>query len=886
MEVRVVIGLSLLIGFSLGAAMIATTRVVTGRSLAQASDTLEAARSAFYALVRHRTEFAAAQTRLITGLPVFRAHLSDARLAGDGVTLDAMVDEYRQQLDAQFCILTDRNGTWTSNPGWPLGETPPPGIGSSIESAAAGRSHHAILAIGHHLMLVVSEPALFADEVLGTLTVGYALDDTVAEELAHVTHCEVNLVTANHLSGTSLDGASRAELAGLLAAGKLQVQPNPSLDMHSIAGRRYVIGAFPLSPDRPSSGTGRMLLLEDWQPTQRFLDELSFRFLRAGGLIFLFAVAAGVLFSRRMTRPFRDIAAAAGDIAAGNWTRQVPVRGGAESTTMALAFNEMSTHLRHWRQEAQDRSARLEASHKRFSSVTESARDAIISTDHDGTISFWSRSAGTIFGYTEAEAIGQPLTRFVAESDRHACLAALTSTGPDQADAELGRTIEVTGVRKDGVRFPIELSVSAWQTGGGTHFTAVVRDITERKQGEDVLRQREDQLRQAQKMEAIGRLAGGVAHDFNNLLTAIRGYGELVLETLEQDDPRRLDADEIIKASDRAAGLTRQLLTFSRRRSLAPQVLALDEVLAGTERILRRLIGEDINLTFTSEAGLGHVRADAGQIEQVLVNLVVNARDAMPSGGKLSLELSNVSLDDHTIIAHGGSAPGAYVCLKVADTGCGMSADVASHIFEPFFTTKEEGKGTGLGLATAYGIVQQSGGTIEVDSRPGEGTVFRIYLPQVVDMEPEAVPAQVVRAPSRGAETILLAEDDDSVRTLVATVLRKSGYIVLEAVDGEHAIELMGKSATSIHLLLTDVVMPGMSGRILSERVTAASPDTRVLFMSGYSPDAMVRHGVPTASAQFIQKPFAMDALQAKVREALGTTAADALAPPLYTIKS
>jgi len=880
MAVRVVAGLSLLIALSLGAALVATSRVVTSRSLAQAADTLEAARAAFYVLVRHRTEFAAAQTRLITALPVFRAHISDARLTRDDATLDAMVDEYRQLLKAQFCILTDRNGNWTSHPGWPVGAPPSPGIRSSVEAAVAGRSVHDIVSIGHHLVLVVSEPARFAEEVLGTFTVGYTLDDAVAEELAQGTHCEVNLVAATHLSGTSLDGAGRAELAGLLAAGKLQTPPNFSLQMQSIAGGRYVTGVFPVSPDQPSGGTSRMLLLQDWQPTQRFLDELRRRFLRAGGVIFLLAVTAGIVFTRQMTRPFRDIAAAAGDIAAGNWTRQVPVRGGAESTTMALAFNEMSTHLLHWRQEAHDRSARLEASYERFSSVTESARDAIISTDQDGAIAFWSRSAGTIFGYAEDEAIGQSLARFVAESDRDACLAVMTSNGPDHVGAEFGRTIEVAGVRKDGVRFPIELSVSSWQTGGATHFTAVVRDVTERKQGEDVLRQREDQLRQGQKMEAIGRLAGGVAHDFNNLLMAIRGYGELVMGTLHDDDPRRLDAVEIIKAADRAAGLTRQLLTFSRQRVLAPQVLALDEVVAGTERLLRRLIGEDIDLMCSSDVDLGHVRADAGQIEQVLVNLAVNARDAMPSGGKLRIELSNVDLDPRTGAEHAGLPPGAYVRLIVTDTGCGMSADTASHIFEPFFTTKEEGKGTGLGLATAYGIVQQSGGTIEVDSRPGAGTIFRIYLPHVVDAEPEPVAAQAVRERSSGAETILLAEDDETVRALVSTVLTKSGYVVLEAVHGEHAIELAGTFAAPIHLLLTDVVMPGMSGRILSERLIALRPETRVLFMSGYSEDAMLRHGVQTAGAQFIQKPFPMDALTARIREMLRTTAVDEFESP------
>jgi PAS domain S-box-containing protein len=880
MEVRVVVGLSLLIGLSLSAALVATSRVVTSRSLAQASNTLDAARAAFYVLVRHRAESAAAQARLITTLPVFRAHIGDSQLARDGATLDAMVDQYCQQLKAQFCILTDEHGDWTSKPGWPARETPPPGIRSSIDAAVAGRSHHDIFSIGHHLVLVVSEPALFAHEVLGTFTVGYALDDVVAQELAEVTHCEVNLVAADHLSGTTMTGVGRAELEGLLAAGKLQAQESLSLDMQSIAGRRYVTGVFPLSPDRPLSGGSRMLLLQDWAPTQQFLDELRNRFFRAGALIFLFTFAAGVVFSRRMTRPFADIAAAAGEIAAGDWTQQVPIRGSAESTMMAVAFNQMSTHLRHWRQEAQDRSARLEASYERFSSVTESARDAIISTDQDGAVTFWSRSAETIFGYAEDDAMGQSLTRFVAESDRDACLDALTSTRPDRAGAAFGRTIEIVGVRNDGVQFPIELSVSSWQTGGATYFTAIVRDVTERRQGEEVLRQREDQLRQGQKMEAIGRLATGVAHDFNNLLTAIRGYGELLFHSLEQEDPRRLDADEIIKATDRAAGLTRQLLTFSRRRVVARQVLALNEVLAGTERILRRLIGEDIDLMFVGGAELGHVRADAGQIEQVLVNLVVNARDSMPSGGKLRIELSNVDLDVRTAVAHAGLSPGRYVRLMVTDTGCGMSPETASHIFEPFFTTKEEGKGTGLGLATAYGIVQQSGGTIEVNSRLGEGTVFRIYLPHVAGAEPAVMPQQAARPASRGTETILLAEDDEGVRALVGAVLRWNGYVVLEAPDGEQALEIAETSAARIHLLMTDVVMPGMSGPILFERVSALRPATRVLFMSDYSDDAMLRHRVETGGAQFIQKPFAMDALAAKVRDALEAPAVDQLESP------
>jgi PAS domain S-box-containing protein len=409
-----------------------------------------------------------------------------------------------------------------SHPGWPAGEPlPSPGIRSNVAAAVAGRSHHDVLTIGHRLVLVVSEPALFAEEVLGTFTVGYALDDVVANELAQVTHCEVNLIADDQLSGTSLTGASRAALASLLAGGRLQTQSGSSLDLQSIAGRRFVTGAFPLSPDRPSSAKDGMLLLLDWQPTQRFLDELRNRFLRTGGVIFLLAVAVGVAFSRQMTRPLQDIAAAADDIATGNWKRQVPVRGSAESISMAVAFNEMTAHLRHWHQEAQDRSARLEASYERFSSVTESARDAIISTDRDATVVFWNRSAGTTFGYGEGQAIGQPLTRFVAESDREACLAALTSMGPGLAGAESGRTIEVAGVRKDGVRFPIELSLSVWQTGGATQFTAVVRDITERKRAEAELEHLNDEI-QLQRLRVFRATMRTVQDIVNNLLNVLQ----------------------------------------------------------------------------------------------------------------------------------------------------------------------------------------------------------------------------------------------------------------------------------------------------------------------------------------------------------------------------
>lgn len=375
-------------------------------------------------------------------------------------------------------------------------------------------------------------------------------------------------------------------------------------------------------------------------------------------------------------------------------------------------------------------------------------------------------------------------------------------------------------------------------------------------------------------MEAIGQLAGGVAHDFNNVLMAIHGYAELLAQRLEPNDERRADAEEILKASDRATSLTRQLLTFSRHQVTAPTVVALDQVVAGTEKMLRRLIGEDINLITVVQPGLGSVLADPGQMEQVLMNLAVNARDAMAGGGTLRIELKNVEFDEEGTAGHQVLRPGPYVGLTVSDTGVGMNSATASRIFEPFFTTKG-GKGTGLGLATVYGIVRQSSGAIEVYSQPGYGTTFRIYLPQVSGEVPAAVRAKA-GASTSGSETVLLVEDDDRVRTLVANLLRNSGYTVLVASQGDQAMEIAGRHAGPIQLLLTDVVMPGMSGRQLAERLTGERPDTRVLYMSGYSDDAVLRHGVRSAGTHFIQKPFSMEALAVAIREALAVPAAPA----------
>ena len=880
MEARVVLGVSVFVGLSLALVLILTTRAVTSRSLERASKDLEAERTAFARLVANRAEFASAQTRLIAALPVFRAHMSDVRLASDIATLETMADDYRRQLKAQFCIVTDGTGRWLGSPGWPTREKSPPSMRAGIDRAVSGRSEQAIVSVRQQLFLVIFEPARFAEETLGTLTIGYTLDDGFAKELAELTRSEVNLATAGgDISGSSLPQAARGELRELIHATPSQYEQGGSFAVRRVGDVPYVTGTFPLSADRASKDAGRLVLLQDWRPTQQFLDDLRRQLLLAGIGTFVLAVSGGVAFSRRMSRPLKDIAQAAGEVAAGNWAREVPPHGSAEATTMATAFNEMTSHLRHWHEQAEDRATRLETSYERFHSVTESARDGIVSTNAQGSITFWNRSAATIFGYDEADALGTPFAHLLAESDRPLYLEALAA-GFGAPGATFGQTVELTGVRKSGNQFPIELSLSTGRTAD-TSVTAVLRDATERRRNEDALRERETELRQAQKMEAIGLLAGGVAHDFNNLLMAIHGYSELVLMSLDKDHECRGDIDEILKASNRAAALTRQLLAFSRRQVLAPQVLSLDEVLAGTEQLLRRLIAEDIEISSSTEPDLGSVKADPGQIEQVLVNLAVNARDAMPSGGRLNFALANVHLDDSRS-APLGLTPGRYVRLEVSDTGCGMPPEVVSRIFEPFFTTKEEGRGTGLGLATVYGIVRQSGGAIRVESRPGHGTTFQIDLP-CCEGETSAVRSE--SAPIRsnsGSETVLLVEDDARVRALVATMLRRSGYAVLDAEGGEQALEIMRAHRGSIDLLLTDVVMPAMNGRILAERLQTLSPGTRVLFMSGYSDDAIVRAGVLAAEGAFLQKPFSSAALAAKVRQVLeGGASRDICSPPV-----
>ncbi|HVP39632.1 MAG TPA: PAS domain S-box protein [Candidatus Saccharimonadales bacterium] len=469
------------------------------------------------------------------------------------------------------------------------------------------------------------------------------------------------------------------------------------------------------------------------------------------------------------------------------------------------------------------------------------------------------------FGYTQEEIIGRLEVRdLVAEEDRALVLENIRR----RVEGEVPSVhYSFRGRRRDGTRIDVEVHGTQTLYSGRPAVIGTLLDVTEQ-------RRLEQRLRQTQKMEAVGRLAGGVAHDFNNLLTVIGGYVDLILGQLGPGDRQRHDLEEVRRAAQRATALTRQLLAFSRQQVLQPRVLDINEVVAGMERMLRRLIGEDVELVNAAGPGLWPVKADPGQLEQVILNLALNARDAMPHGGQLSLETANVRLEAGRPGLRLEVPPGPYVMLAMRDTGVGMDAATLSHLFEPFFTTKEQGKGTGLGTATVYGIVEQSGGTLEVSSRPGRGTTFRIYLPRASE-SPGRAAGEAAAASGRGTETVLLAEDEPQVRRLAAEVLRAGGYRVVEAANGAEALDVYRAEAGPIHILVSDVVMPEVGGVELVRRLHALRPDLRVLYLSGYSDDAVVQLGGLRPGTAFMQKPFRPEQLLLRVRELL-----DGPAPP------
>jgi two-component system cell cycle sensor histidine kinase/response regulator CckA len=590
--------------------------------------------------------------------------------------------------------------------------------------------------------------------------------------------------------------------------------------------------------------------------------------------------ALAVLRETRLDLPFIIVSGTIGEDTAVD-----AMHAGAHDYVLKDRLGRLAPAIERELRECKERGARRQAeealreSESRFRRLAESGLVGIIVGAADGRIVEANDTFLRTVGYSREElAAGVSWASLTPPEWVHSNAAAT-----EQLRARgVARPWEKEYLRKDGSRVPVLVGVA---TLDGDKSISVSIDLTERKQAEagraqaeEALRHSEEQLRQAQKMEAVGRLAGGVAHDFNNVLSVILSYGDLILADLKPGDPMRDDIEEIRKAGLRAAGLTRQLLLFSRQEVVSPKVIELQEVLESMDKMLQRILGEDVELVSVRSKSIGRTRADPSHIEQVILNLVVNARDAMPTGGKLTIETADVVLDEDYVLGHLPAKSGPHVMLAVTDTGVGMDRETQARIFEPFFTTKEVGKGTGLGLSTVFGIVQQSGGNIWVYSEPGKGTTFKIYLPRV-DAEVDVPTPTIAPATLRGTETILLVEDEEQVRTIVLSILRRQGYRVIAAQNAGEALLLCERHPETIDLLVTDVVMPQMSGPELAKRLAMTRPGMKVLCMSGYTDDSIVRHGVLESGVAFIQKPVTPATLSRKVREVLDGPAATGRSP-------
>jgi PAS domain S-box-containing protein len=560
----------------------------------------------------------------------------------------------------------------------------------------------------------------------------------------------------------------------------------------------------------------------------------------------------GVIVTRSIAGRLEKVDAAARSLARGQFQQQLAVGGNDEIARLSQIFNEMSARLRGLYET-------LQQSEARFRSIIEHASDFILILDAEGLVRYASPSSDRALVQNESLA-GRSIFELISSADESALRSFLERAkekAESQSSIELRTSLAVAP--------PRVLQVSATNLLQEPSVAGIVinaREITE-------VKKLEEQLRQAQRMEAIGTLSGGVAHDFNNLLTVIRGYTNQLLESPHNPPESRVQIKRIDEAAERASSLTRQLLAFSRRQVLQPKVFDVNALVANLDQMLRRLIGEHIEMRTVTAKEACMVKADAGQIEQVIMNIAINARDAMPDGGQLTLETAHAELDRAFAAEIAGALPGPYVMLAVSDTGEGMDPETKAHIFEPFFTTKGLGKGTGLGLSTVYGIVKQSGGYISVYSELGRGSTFKVYLPRAQDAVKTRRKEELVNTDARGNETVLVVEDEPMIRELVETMLQSRGYSVLTVDDPLKATAFAAAHTGTIHLLLTDVVMPGISGREIAAQISAQRPEMKVIFVSGYTPNAIVHHGILDEDLNFLQKPFTAVTLTNKVREVL-----------------
>ena len=689
--------------------------------------------------------------------------------------------------------------------------------------------------------IVSARPILRSDDqgpVLGTLIFGRLIDDEAVRYLGSLTHLSVELIPVSQEPSAPSSDVEHPSALGLADSG-FSVVP---LDNNFLRATTTLDDIYGRPVFELRVTTMRTILQQARTSLVQFL-----LLMFAAGL--LFGSVTLYLLERVVLSRVAHLSESITQIgASGDLSGRVTVQGKDEISFLGEAVNGMLEDLDRSQRERHEGRTRLHVILDKMPAVLWTTDTNLVYTSSMGSgLDTLGMRASDLFGKSIFDYFHTEDPEFPAISAHRRALAGETVT----YEMEWEKLVYDCHVRP--------LRDSEGQLLG---TIGVALDITDRSR-------LTDQLRQSQKMQAVGELAGGVAHDFNNLLMVMKGHAELLLDQLAPNSPLRHNALQVQGAAERAASLTRQLLAFSRRQVLHPRVIDLNGVVAGMIQMFSRTIGENIEMRFEPSLQLGRVKADPTQIEQVLLNLVVNARDAMPDGGRLTIETDNIELDRATSTKHPGMSPGHYVMLVVSDTGCGMDQATQARIFEPFFTTKGQGKGTGLGLATVYGVVKQSGGFIWVYSELNRGTTFKIYLPEVTEGIASTESENSGVAPTSGHETILFVEDEDSVRELVSEYLKAAGYTVLEAIDGEHALQIARAFADPIHLLITDVVMPRLSGRELATTLLGERPATKVLFISGYTDDSVFRHGVLEGGMPFLQKPFNLKTLAVKAREVL-----------------
>ena len=754
------------------------------------------------------------------------------------------------QLRLNFVVIVDRTGRKVFSRGFnlvTLEEAPlPKGLEEALKPGAAlitannestGRLGILLLPAGP--TLIDSRPILTSESngpALGTMMMGRLLDSDEIVRLGAMTHMDI---AVNRLDSDRIPDDFKAAVNAMTQQGLIYVRPYDKKSLAAYEEMRDIQG-------KPAIALRILLPRKIYEQGQTSLVQFVMLLL-AASLVFsaltLFLLERTVLSRVASLSDRISQIGASGDLAA-----RLTVTGNDELSFLGNAINGMLEDLDRTQTERYEGQTRLGLMVDKMPAI-------LWTTDRNLRYTSITGAGLAGIGATPKQMVGLTLFEYFKTDDPNFKSIAAHR----RALAGESVTYEIEWMKRAFESHVRPLHDSEGELLG---VIGVALDITDRK----VLT---DQLRVSQKMQAIGELAGGVAHDFNNLLMVVKGHAELLQGRLEDSSPLRHSIEQMDKAADRAATLTRQLLAFSRKQVLQPRVLDLNEVVGGMIKMFSRVIGENIDMTFSPGSHLGRVKADPGQIEQVLLNLVVNARDAMPEGGRLTIETSNVELDHDYASTHTSVIPGPYVNLSVTDNGCGMDEATQARIFEPFFTTKDHGKGTGLGLATVYGVVKQSGGFIYVYSELRHGTTFKIYLPLVTEEAEKIVSDKRQIGPPPGTETILFVEDEESVRMLVRDFLRGNGYQVLEAADGEQALEVAAAHKGAIHILITDVVMPRLSGRELAIRLVAERKDVKVLYISGYTDDSVFRHGVLEGGVAFLQKPFNLRGLAQKIREVL-----------------